>query len=80
MSILLRLFLLTFQRRIAHGVTRRVLGELVPIYQTLGRGCLHRLEPLFRVATEILEGDNLGVIETALITIGLIGRFVETCN
>ena len=54
--------------------------ELVPVYQSTGRGALHRLEPLFRVTAELLERDNLGVIETALITIGLVGRFVGVCD
>lgn len=59
-------------------VSRRVLVELVPVCRHPVHGSSHRLAPLIRVVNELQYEDTLGVLETSLVTAGILARSVDS--
>ncbi|TDL29365.1 hypothetical protein BD410DRAFT_710460 [Rickenella mellea] len=61
--------------RLASG---RSFVELFRLYETLGRGATKRVQPLLDMLYVLLRNPDDAVIETTLITAGLIGRLPDT--
>lgn len=54
--------------------TRSAMAALIGLYAAEGPDAWIYTQPLFSKLNEILEGRKIPVIETLLVTVGLVGR------